>query len=179
MFFTSLLDLYFLSNWLPTVVAGAGYDNRTAVLVGTTLQVGGTIGTVVLGWLVGRHGIVRVLGIWFAFAALSVALIGQPGLTLFLLYAIVFIAGFGIVGGQAAVNALSATYYPTELRSTGVGAGLGIGRFGAIVGPLLGGQILAWKWSSRELFLAAAVPAAISAIVMFAMRKVMPPQSAS
>jgi AAHS family 4-hydroxybenzoate transporter-like MFS transporter len=68
------------------------------------------------------------------------------------------------------VNTLSATYYPTYLRSTGIGAGLGVGRVGAIVGPLLGGFALAHKWSGHEIFLAAAVPAAISMAAMLTLR---------
>ena len=77
------------------------------------------------------------------------------------------------MGGQVGVNALAATYYPTDLRSTGIGAGLGVGRLGAIAGPLIGGQLMAMKWGVRELFLAAAIPALISAIVMVTMRWVL------
>jgi len=168
--FMNLLNLYFLSSWLPTVVHDAGYSNSIAVYVGTTLQVGGTIGAIFLGWFVRRFGFVAVLATCFAMASLNISFIGLPGLSLVLLFTVVFIAGVGIVGGQAGINALAATYYPTELRSTGVGSGLGIGRLGAIVGPLIGGQLMAMKWSSRELFLAAAIPALVSAIVMLAMR---------
>ena len=78
---------------------------------------------------------VPVLATAFFTACVSVALIGQPALAPTLLFTIVFIAGFCIVGAQAAVNALSASYYPTDLRSTGVGAGLGVGRVGGIIGP--------------------------------------------
>jgi AAHS family 4-hydroxybenzoate transporter-like MFS transporter len=95
---------------------------------------------------------------------------GYPAATEFL-FAVVFIAGVGVMGGQEGSNALAATFYPTGLRSTGIGAGLGVGRLGAIVGPLVGGQLMAWQWSSRALFSAAAIPALISAQVMIAMRR--------
>ena len=91
---------------------------------------------------------------------MSIALIGQPGLTLTALGVIVFVAGWCVVGGQPAINALSATFYPTYLRSTGVGAGLGVGRTGAIIGPYLGGVLLAQQWTPQQLFWAAAVPGA-------------------
>jgi MFS transporter, AAHS family, 4-hydroxybenzoate transporter len=74
------------------------------------------------------------------------------------------------MGGQVGINALAGTFYPTRLRSTGIGAELGVGRLGAIVGPLVGGQLMALQWSSRELFLAAATPALVSALVMAALR---------
>jgi AAHS family 4-hydroxybenzoate transporter-like MFS transporter len=175
--FMNLLNLYFLSNWLPTVVRGAGYSTSKAVLVGTTLQVGGTVGSFVLGWLIDRSSFVAVLTPCFTLACISISFIGQPGLTLALLFAVVFVAGFCVVGGQAPVNALAAIYYPTSLRSTGIGWGLGIGRMGAIVGPLLGGAMIGRNWSTHALFIAAAVPALISAVVMFCLRWTIKPQA--
>ena len=177
--FMNLLNLYFLSNWLPTVVTDAGYSASIAVLVGTSLQVGGTFGSLGLGWLIDRFGFTSVLAPCFAVACVSVALIGQPALTLALLFAVVFVAGFCIVGGQSPVNALAAVYYPTYLRATGIGWGLGIGRIGAIVGPTLAGALLGLKWSPHQLFLAAAIPALISAVVIFALRFVMKPTSSA
>ncbi len=168
--FMNLLNLYFLSSWLSTVIRDAGHSNATGVYVGTTLQIGGTVGAIWLGWLVKRYGFVALLAPCFALASLNIALIGMPGLLLLLLFTAVFIAGVGVMGGQVGINALAATYYLTELRATGIGAGLGIGRLGGIDGPLIGGQLMAWHWSSRALFLAAAIPALISALVMFAMR---------
>ena len=168
--FMNLLNLYALASWLPTVVSGAGYSTQTAVLVGTILQVGGTIGTFGLAWMVARGGFVRVMSATFVIAALSIAAIGQPVLSLPMIFVVVFIAGWCVVGSQPGLNALSGAYYPTAVRSTGVGAGLGIGRIGAIVGPVIGGLFMAAQWSTRDMFLAAAVPAAISAVAMFALR---------
>jgi AAHS family 4-hydroxybenzoate transporter-like MFS transporter len=167
--FMNLLNLYFLTNWLPTVVASIGYSAPVAVRIGATLQLAGAIGAFLQGWFVHRLGFVPVLATGFALASLNIALIGYPGISLALLVAVVSIAGLGVVGGQSGVNAFSATYYPTDLRSTGVGAGLGVGRVGAIVGPYVGGQLLALHWSNQQLFLASAVPAIISAVVMAAM----------
>jgi MFS transporter, AAHS family, 4-hydroxybenzoate transporter len=176
--FMNLLNLYFLASWLPTVVS-ASYSIQTSALVGTTLQIGGTLGTFLFAFLVGRVGFVPVLGSAFTIACLSIALIGQPALSLALLFAVVFAAGFCVVGGQGAVNALAATYYPTHLRSTGVGSGLGIGRIGGIVGPLFAGALIGAGWAPREIFYAAAVPAAVSAVTMFSLRWVMKPERPS
>jgi MFS family permease len=131
-----LLNLYSLANWLPTVVRGAGYSTALAVLVGTALQVGGTISPVLLAWLIASRGFVPVLTATFGIATVAVALIEQPGLSLALLVSIVFVAGACVVGGQPSVNALSAMFYPTYLRSTGLGWSLGVGRIGSIVGPV-------------------------------------------
>ena len=144
----------------------AGYSQSTAVLAGTALQVGGTIGTLAMGWIIDRVGFHRVLIPTFLLAALTIALIGQPSIGIALLFAAITIAGFCIVGGQPAVNALAASYYPTSLRATGVGWSLGIGRFGSILGPVIGGALIGLQWPNSWLFLAAAVPALISGLMM-------------
>jgi AAHS family 4-hydroxybenzoate transporter-like MFS transporter len=162
--FMNLINLYFLSNWLPTLIKDAGYSTSTAVLAGTALQVGGIIGTLTLGGLINRFGFTRVLIACFLFASVSVAAIGSVATVLPMLVAMVVISGFCIVGGQPALNALAGTYYPTSLRSTGIGWSLGVGRIGSVVGPVLGGQLIGLQWSNAALFIAAAVPVVISAL---------------
>ncbi|WJF90856.1 MFS transporter [Paraburkholderia bonniea] len=162
----NLMDLYFLSNWLPTVMRDAGYTPAMAVIVGTTLQTGGVIGTLLLGVLIERFGFVRVLFGCFAAAALFVGAIGAVAHALPWLLLVVFAGGFCVVGGQPAVNALAGHYYPTALRSTGIGWSLGIGRIGSVIGPLVGGQLIALNWSNTALFQAAALPVLGSALLV-------------
>jgi AAHS family 4-hydroxybenzoate transporter-like MFS transporter len=168
--FMNLLILYFLGSWLTTVVRDAGYSISTAVLVATVLQFGGILGAFSLGWLIDRRGFVPVLTVTLALACVTVALIGQPGLSFALLTAVVFLAGWCIIGSQLGVNALAAISYPTYMRSSGVGWGLGAGRVGAIVGPVIGGELMRLQWPTNQIFLAAAMPAAISTAAMFSMR---------
>jgi AAHS family 4-hydroxybenzoate transporter-like MFS transporter len=177
--FMNVLDAYFVASWLPTAVRDAGFSTSTAVLVGTAVQTGGAIGTLVLGLVLQRIGFVPVLTTCFAVAAVTLAVIGLPGLPLSLLVAVAFLSGWAIFGGQPGVNALAATYYPTDLRSTGIGAGLGIGRFGAILGPLVAGQLMLHQWSHEELFRAAGVPAVISATAMLVMSRFLGPRPAA
>jgi AAHS family 4-hydroxybenzoate transporter-like MFS transporter len=172
--FMNLLNLYFLGSWLPTVVRDAGYTTAIAVLVGTAMQVGGSLGTIPNGWMIDRFGFRNVLTIVFGVATISIAMIGQPSLPLSMLFFAAFVAGWCVPGGQPGVNSLAAMYYPTYLRSTGIGASLGFGRIGAIVGPLAAGALLGKGWAHRELFLAAAVPALLSAVATYALRWVMP-----
>ena len=162
--FMNLIDLYFLSNWLPTVMRDAGYSPGTAVIVGTALQTGGVLGTLLLGWFIERFGFVRVLFVCFFFAAIFVGMIGTVAHALPWLLIVVFAGGFCVVGGQPAVNALAGHYYPTSVRSTGIGWSLGIGRIGSVIGPLVGGQLIALNWSNASLFHAASVPVLCSAL---------------
>jgi AAHS family 4-hydroxybenzoate transporter-like MFS transporter len=168
--FTNILVLYSLSGWLPTIFQNLmGYERSTAILLGTVVQVGGTVGALGLAWMILRGGFTPMLTLTFAVATVSVALIGQPGLSLPVLYVIVFIAGWCIVGGQPGLNALSASYYPTYLRSTGVGAGLGVGRLGAILGPSIAAVLVAQQWPPQQLLWAAAAPALVSTVVVLAL----------
>ena len=165
--FTNILVLYSLSGWLPLIFQNLmGYQRSTAIWLSTVVQIGGTVGAFGLAWAITRGGFTPVLTLTFAIATASVAVIGQPGLSLPVLYAIVFIAGWCIVGGQPGLNALGSSYYPTYLRSTGVGAGLGVGRIGAIVGPVIGSALVAQQWAPQQLLWAAAVPAAVSTAVL-------------
>ncbi|MBN3817501.1 MFS transporter [Paraburkholderia sp. Se-20369] len=130
------------------------------------------IGTLSLGWFIERYGFVRVLFACFAGAAVSVGLIGSVAHALPWLLVVVFAGGFCVVGGQPAVNALAGQYYPTSLRSTGIGWSLGIGRIGSVLGPLVGGQLIALNWSNDALFHAAAVPVLCSALFVLGLANV-------
>lgn len=162
--FANLLDMYFLSNWLPTVIREAGYSTQTAVLAGTALWGGGVIGTLLLGRVIDLAGFTRVLATTFVIAIVATAAIGNPAVmvSVVAMFVAIFLTGFSIIGGQPALNALAATYYPTSLRSTGIGWSLGVGRIGSVVGPVLGGALMHLHWSSASLFMAAAVPACVS-----------------
>ena len=170
--FANLLAMYFLSNWLPTVMREAGYSTQNAVLAGTTLWIGGVAGTLALGRIIDRVGFTPVLTATFLLAIVSTALIGNPlvAASLGAIFLMIFISGFTIIGGQPALNALAATYYPTELRSTGIGWSLGIGRIGSVIGPVLGGYLMHLQWTQSQLFIAAAVPALVSLLGIIAIR---------
>jgi AAHS family 4-hydroxybenzoate transporter-like MFS transporter len=165
-FFMSLLDIYFLSNWLPVVLNDLGATVREAVLIGSMLQVGGVVGTFALGSIIDRFSF-RALALVYFVAAFTVGAIGELGHNAVLIWIAVFAAGFCVVGGQIAANALAAAYYPTSVRATGVGWALGIGRIGSIVGPLVGGALLTMKWSTASVFTAAALAALCAALAAF------------
>jgi AAHS family 4-hydroxybenzoate transporter-like MFS transporter len=165
-FFMSLLDIYFLANWLPTVLNDLGASISAAALIGSMLQIGGIVGSFALGSIIDRFSF-RALALVYFVAVFAVAAIGQVGHSAILVTLAIFVAGFCVVGGQIAANALAAGYYPTAVRATGVGWALGIGRAGSIVGPLVGGILLTMKWSPAEVFMAAAGAALCAALAAF------------
>jgi MFS transporter, AAHS family, 4-hydroxybenzoate transporter len=169
-FFMSLLDLYFLSNWLPTVLNDLGASVSEAAVIGSMLQVGGVVGAFALGSIIDRFSF-RALALVYFIAVFAVGAIGQLNHSAVLVSLAIFVAGFCIVGGQIAANALAAAFYPTSMRSTGVGWALGIGRVGSIVGPLVGGVLLSLKWSTAEVFLCAAAAALCAALAAFCLSR--------
>ena len=169
-FFMSLLDLYFLANWLPTVLNDLGASVSAAAAIGSMLQVGGVVGTFALGSIIDRFSF-RALALVYFIAVFAVGAIGQLGHSVVFVTMAIFAAGFCIVGGQIAANALAAAFYPTSVRATGVGWALGIGRVGSIVGPLVGGVLLTVKWSTASVFMAAAAAALCAALAAFSLSR--------
>ena len=166
-FFMSLLDLYFLNAWLPTVIHDAGIVLETAIILTALFQVGGAAGSVIMGRLLDRFPSFRVLAGAYLAAGIFVFLIGAAGKSVALLAFTIFAAGCGVIGGQSSANALAAEFYPTPIRSTGVGWALGIGRVGSIIGPLLGAILLGFEQETRRIFWAAAIPVLIASAAGF------------
>ncbi|CAM3609261.1 MFS transporter [Paracidovorax anthurii] len=171
-FFMNLLVMYFLVNWLPTLLKGAGLPLEKAILSTAMLNLGGVAGALVLGRLIDRFSPYAVLGAAYAASAGFIALIAFSGQNLGGLLAGAALSGFGVVGAQIGCNALAASIYPTHIRATGVGWALGVGRIGAIVGPLAGGAFLAAAWPASSIILAAAVPALLAAAAVFALGRI-------
>lgn len=169
-FFMSLLDLYFLANWLPTVLNDLGASISTAAVIGSMLQVGGVVGAFALGSVIDRFSF-RALALVYFIAVFAIGAIGQLGHSIVFVTTAIFVAGFCMVGGQIAANALAAGFYPTSVRATGVGWALGIGRVGSIIGPLVGGALMTAKWSTGSVFMAAATAALCAALAAFSLSR--------
>jgi AAHS family 4-hydroxybenzoate transporter-like MFS transporter len=161
-FFMNLMLIFFLNSWLPTVITDRGITVRTAILITTLFQVGGTFGAVILGRICDKRVLspFYVLALVYLGAAVTTILIGQSGASIAALIVTVTASGFCVTGGQTASNAVAAGYYPAPIRSTGVGWCLGIGRVGSIIGPVLGGALLIWASNQVDrVFWVTGVPA--------------------
>jgi len=155
-FVASLVGHYFLTSWLPTVLAGSGVSMAHAVLAGSLFQLGGGFGNLIVTWLLDKRGIIAIAAT-FAMAAPLTLSIGFAGGSDALLMVIVFLAGACVLGGQVGLNAVSGIVYPTYIRSTGAGWAFGVGRIGSILGPVLGGFLIN-RLPTSSLFVFAAMP---------------------
>ncbi|MGO4474957.1 MFS transporter [Massilia sp. 2TAF26] len=168
-FFMSLLIVYLLTNWLPTLFKDAGFPIAKAALVSAMYQVGGTVGAIVIGRLMDRFNPYRVLALSYLCAIAFIALIGFQYTDLVLLNIGVAGVGFCISGSQIGANALAAAFYPTSNRVTGVSWALGVGRCGAILGSLMGGALLGAGLGFSAIILLLAIPALLASLSVFAM----------
>lgn len=139
--FIGLLLVYGFNTWLPQIMKEAGYPLASAILFLLALNLGAIVGTPLAGAAADRFGSKPVTGACFLVAGGCILLL-STGLPVGALYLLVAVAGLGTIGTTILVNAYTAKVYPSSARATGLGWALGVGRLGAILGPMIGGVIL-------------------------------------
>jgi AAHS family 4-hydroxybenzoate transporter-like MFS transporter len=163
-YFMGLLVIYLLSGWLPTLIKDAGLPIERAASITALFQLGGTVGALVVGYLMDRWTANRVIA--FAYVAGAVFILflatGSVGTSMFA--AFVLLAGFCMSGAQTGLNAFAPSCYPTAVRATGVSWMLGMGRFGSIFGSFTGGMLLSMGWGFSAVIAILAIPATVAAL---------------
>ena len=165
-FFMSLLVFYLLASWLPTVINSAGMSMKEASYFAMMLQLGGTAGAILIGLMMDRRNPHHVLAVSYASAAIFIALIGSATGSAVLLAMAVFGAGFCLAGSQVGANALSAGFYPTANRATGVAWANAVGRIGSVLGSMVGGILLGSGLGLPTMFTLIGIPVVIAGACM-------------
>lgn len=165
-FFMCLLMVYALGSWLPKLMIQAGYSLGASMLFLFALNIGGMVGAIGGGALADRFHLKPVLSTMFTVGALALILLGfnSPQAVLYMLIAL---AGAATIGSQILLYTFVAQFYPTAVRSTGMGWASGIGRIGAIVGPILTGALLTLQLPHQMNFMVIAIPGIIAALAVF------------
>jgi len=169
-FFMCLLMIYGMNTWLPGLMEAAGYPLGSSIFFLLVLNLGAIVGAIFGGRIADKFSPKRVLIGFFLAAAVSISLLGFEA-SMFILYVLVAIAGAATIGTQIIANAFTTQYYPSEIRSSGIGWALGIGRLGAIVGPLMGGVLLTLNLPIYQNFIAFAIPGLLGAIAMLLVKE--------
>jgi AAHS family 4-hydroxybenzoate transporter-like MFS transporter len=165
LFALNLMGYFFLISWTPILMTATKLPPGTAALAGALLQVGGTVGALLLCWWLQRHRFLA-LAVMFAVAVPVVASIGFAGLaSKAAVLTATFFAGFFVLGIQSGINVIGALIYPTSLRANGSGWELGIGRIGSIAGPLVGALLIGLP--VERLYMWSALPFVVGAVVCF------------
>ena len=162
----NLVGNYFILFWLPAILHAKGLTPSAAILATTMYALGSIICALITAPIVDRFGVERIIASILCVGALCVLSVGVFELPFPLLCVVICGAGIGIGGCQHGINSVSGALYPPAIRATGAGWALGLGRVGQIGGPLVGGTLLELGWASRDIFLAASIPAACVAVGM-------------
>jgi AAHS family 3-hydroxyphenylpropionic acid transporter len=165
--FATLLTVFLLINWLPTLMAARGVTRSNASLVSMQFNVGAGLGAFAIAGLFGGHRRGPAYAIWFAGASLGVALLAITQADLVWAAAAGFVAGFFIGSIPLSFYALAPDFYEVDIRGTGVGGVIGAGRVGGIAGPILAGVLLGGGLHPRNVILALLPFMALGAVCTF------------
>jgi MFS family permease len=162
--FMAFATLYFLTTWIPKLANETGLSVELAIYAGTVFNLGAFFGIVSQGYLSNKFPLYKMIAYYLIFTGVLMLIFGNFAKS-YMVLVLFGLIGFGIQGGFVGMYSLAARIYPTEIRGTGVGAAMGIGRIGAIVGPLLGGFLISTGLSMSVHFKIFAIPTFIAAIM--------------
>jgi benzoate transport len=160
----SFMTLYFVISWIPKLAVEAGLPAKDAIYAGAIYNIGAFVGTSSIGLVAMRFDLRRLILIYMALAAAALVVFGSVAMPLALTLATAFLIGVFVQGGFNGCYPLAASLYPPEARGTGIGWAMGVGRIGAVIGPMLGGFLLAAKVSLPVIFGIFAVPVVLAGI---------------
>ena len=163
-YFMNLLLIYFTGSWLPALLRSEGMTIAAASTATAFFSFGGMFACLAEGYFIKWSGAGAVLLAEYALAGGFLAMLAVLQVRFPVVLMLTFVAGFMIIGAQGGLNALAANFYPTAVRSTGIGWALGVGRIGSIVGPLLGGMFLAMGWKPGGMLLFGTAVAACACV---------------
>ena len=172
-FFMSLLIIYMISSWMPTLLTNEGFNLVNASWLTSIFQIGGTIGAIVIGMCMDKVDPAKVLSFVYVLGGIFLVCLGlgiEQGNLLLLMLAM-FGVGVGISGSQVGVNAFTSGFYPTHCRATGVSWANAVGRSGSVIGSVIGGWLMSLNLSSFEIMSVLAIPAFFAAFALFMIKR--------
>ena len=170
-FFCDFLILVSVNAWMPALLRANGYSASRAGFAIALNSVGSTAGAILVGRIMDRYGAYSTLIGALLGATLCVGTLGYATNSFGMIAVFATLAGFFAGAAQAGVIALAALLYPVSVRSTGVGWAMAMGRFGAVVGPLMGGMFLTWNWPVAWTYLGFALPGLLGAAAVVAIQR--------
>ncbi|TQC48835.1 MFS transporter [Rhodococcus sp. WS4] len=169
-FFLVLAGFYFVTSWTPRLLVEAGLSSTAGISGGMLLNFGGLFGSVALGFFTARFVLRKVVFVYLIASAAMLALFLTTTGSLPLALGVAALIGLFLIGCVAGLYALVSAVYNADVRSTGMGTAVGIGRIGAIIAPVAAGVLLDGGWTPQGLYIAIAVAFAVTAIVLLALR---------
>ncbi|MDO4997567.1 MAG: aromatic acid/H+ symport family MFS transporter [Neisseria sp.] len=165
-YFSHLFLVYLLGSWMPTMIKESGMTAAQASIISAMFQLGGPLGSVMLGWFMDRFEPHRVLALSYLSGAVVLVVMSGLGAQYLLLCLTAFYIGAAFNGGGTGMNALSSNFFPLSARATGNSWMHGIGRTGAFISAFAGAWMLNAGWGFSTVAMALTVPAIVIAIAL-------------
>jgi len=166
-YFMGLFVIYLLNGWLPTIMRAGGLSLEKAAITAGLFQLGGTLGGLLVGSLMDHfQARKKVIGAFYLMGMCCLLAEGIFGFGPTVLGMLVFVSGMCVNGAQTGLQAFSPTFYPTEMRATGVSWMHGIGRSGAIISSSMGGLLLGAFPGTTSIFIVLSIPALFAALAI-------------
>lgn len=157
-FFCVMVSFYFVLSWTPKLLVDAGLRPEQGISGGVLLNIGGIAGALLLGLLAARVGTFRIVAITMVAGSVAIVAFGLLGSERVIAMLLALVVGYFLFGSMVGLYSIIPSVYPTEVRNTGAGLSIGIGRLGAVVSPFLAGLLLQAGWSPSSTYLAFAGP---------------------
>lgn len=161
----AVMVVYGLGTWLPQYMRQNGYDLGSSLMFFVVFNLAAAVGGIMIGRIADRFGARRTLALGFTFGAFSIAALSFQS-PMFVTYILVACAGFGTIAVALVQLGYIASYYAPHARASATGWAVGVGRFGAMGGPILGGFVAGLQLDSIWNFLIFAAAAIIAAIAI-------------
>jgi AAHS family 4-hydroxybenzoate transporter-like MFS transporter len=166
-FFLCYSTLYFLMSWIPKLMVDSGYSELVGRDAFFLFNLGGVIGIFIVGILSTRLKLTNVVSALMLAAAVGMVVFALAPKQQGLLLALIFVVGLVLQGGFTGLYGAAAKAYPTEVRTTGIGWAIGLGRAGAVIGPAAAGYLMLFGFGMSANFLIFAVPMALGGLVAY------------
>jgi AAHS family 4-hydroxybenzoate transporter-like MFS transporter len=171
--------IYMLTSWLPVFLGTAGWSRDASVRGITLLQGGGIVGALIIARFIDRRQTIPALCVAYCVAGcagIGFSLTPSSGVAWPVLLCVL---GAAVSGGQFGVLAVGALLYPPELRAAGLGTGAAVARVGAVLGPMVGGAVLALGIAPATILAWLAVPAGGIALIIGVLRRFLIPDASN
>lgn len=170
-FFLIMFGFYFVMSWTPKLLVSAGLSTQQGITGGVLLNVGGIIGTSLIGLLAAKFRLYRVLIGYLVVNALLLGIFVRFVSDLNIAFTLVLLIGVLVNGCVAGLYALTPTFYEPEQRVTALGWGIGMGRIGAILSPLVAGRLIDANWHPSDLYILFSTAFLAAGLVIWLMNK--------
>jgi benzoate transport len=165
-FFMLMLTFYFLLNWIPKNMVDLGFSVQNGIFSSVLINLGGAIGGFAFGYAADRSSARQLAPYLFVLLFASIIVLASLSASLTLLFAASFVFGFFLIGCMASLYAIVPLIYPPQVRNTGTGLAIGVGRMGAVIGPYLGGLLIAAGWQRLTYYAVLALPVLVTAALV-------------